>query len=73
MPSPIRSRLRTSSAHPAAPAPRASQDSLAAGGPTGIGMQRSTPQPPNEVVNRPTLGAEVPPSIMPHGQSTPRS
>ena len=46
MPSPIRSRLRTSSAHPAAPAPRASQDSLAAGGPTGIGMQRSTPQPP---------------------------
>jgi len=46
MPSTTRSRLRTSSAHPAAHAPRASQDTLAAGAPVNAGTQRSTPQPP---------------------------
>ena len=46
MPSPTRSRLRTSPAHSVAQAPRASQDALAGGGPVGVGTQRSTPQPP---------------------------
>ena len=48
MPSSTRSRLRTLPAHPAAHAPRASQDMLSAGGLAGNGaaLPRSTPQPP---------------------------
>src|SRR3954471_3405008 len=46
MPPSTRSRLRTSPAHPLAQAPRASQEAIAAGGPAGLVVQRSAPQPP---------------------------
>ena len=48
MPSHTRSRLRTLPAHPAAHAPRASQDMISPGGaPTnGAALHRSAPQPP---------------------------
>ena len=46
MPPPTRSRLRTSPAHPLAQAPRAAQETLAAGAPGGLVAQRSAPQPP---------------------------
>ncbi len=48
MPSPTRSRLRTLPAHPAAHAPRASQDTFLAGGTiaSGASAHRSAPQPP---------------------------
>ena len=48
MPSSTRSRLRTLPVHPAAHAPRASQDVISAGGaPTnGVALHRTAPQPP---------------------------